>query len=72
MYCATSFCEREHSSKRVWMYFERLWCSPVRPTGGSCTVEVDVVRLIGPVVRRALLGLLPNGLCFSAPRLHRH
>src|SRR5665648_123995 len=28
MYCATSFWEREHSSKRVWMYSERLWCSP--------------------------------------------
>ncbi len=23
MYCATSFCERENSSKRAWMYAER-------------------------------------------------
>src|SRR5439155_26656940 len=29
MYCATSFCEREHSSKRARMSFERLWCSLV-------------------------------------------
>src|SRR5207245_124056 len=27
MYCATSFCEREHSSKRARMYLERVWCS---------------------------------------------
>src|SRR5438309_6845333 len=27
MYWATSFCEREQSSKRAWMYVERLWCS---------------------------------------------
>ena len=26
MYCATSFCEREQSSKRAMMYFDRLWC----------------------------------------------
>src|SRR5579884_3788667 len=25
MYWATSFCEREHSSKRAWMYEERAW-----------------------------------------------
>src|SRR5438309_938835 len=29
MYCATSFCEREHSSKRARMYLDRLWCSLV-------------------------------------------
>jgi hypothetical protein len=25
MYWATSFCERENSSKRDWMYVERTW-----------------------------------------------
>src|SRR5205814_9382670 len=27
MYWATSFCEREQSSKRARMYLDRLWCS---------------------------------------------
>src|SRR3981189_850354 len=38
MYCATSFCEREHSSKRAWMYLDKLWCSEVPLAGGSCVL----------------------------------
>ena len=42
MYCATSFWEREQSSKRAWMYLERLWCSEVPFTGAASGVLVAV------------------------------
>src|ERR1700684_251346 len=46
MYWATSFCEREHSSKRAWMYLERLWWSLVPLAGGRSWVGVPT-RFIG-------------------------
>ena len=61
MYWATSFCEREHSSKRAWMYLERLWCSlvPFTGAGGRSAVLVATrsavlvaTRFIGALVRR--------------------
>src|SRR3712207_967029 len=39
MYWATSFCERENSSKRAWMYSERD-CGPASPGGGAVVVAV--------------------------------
>ena len=49
MYWATSFWEREHSSKRAWMYFERLWCSLVPSTGG-CSGVLVAARFICPLL----------------------
>src|SRR6202043_1942546 len=70
MYCATSFCEREHSSKRERMYFERLWCALVPPViwrrragaspFGRCLGGV-ARRFIGAKIRRGPLALLPRG-----------
>src|SRR3712207_9488192 len=34
MYCATSFCDRENSSNRAWMYSERL-CGPASAGRGA-------------------------------------
>ncbi len=39
MYCATSFCERENSSKRAWMYADRLW--GVCAGAGGAVVVID-------------------------------
>src|ERR1017187_5824434 len=49
MYWATSFWEREHSSKRAWMYLERLWWSLVPFAGGAGgrSVAVAARRFIG-------------------------
>src|SRR5450759_4021785 len=46
MYWATSFWEREHSSKRACMYFDRLWCSLVPLAGGRSVVLVEEARFI--------------------------
>ena len=35
MYWATSFCEREKSSKRETMYAERVWCAPMSWRSGA-------------------------------------
>ena len=48
MYCATSFCEREHSSKRARMYLDRLWCSLVPLIGEPLCVRGS---LVGVAVR---------------------
>src|SRR5271165_2561871 len=49
MYWATSFWEREHSSKRAWMYLDRLWWSLVPFAGGAGgrSVAVPARRFIG-------------------------
>src|SRR5438270_9221959 len=69
MYCATSFWEREHSSKRARMYLERLWCSPAPLGGGQSLAGAReaglrsmggvATRFIGGDVRRIGLALLP-------------
>ena len=66
MYCATSFCEREHSSKRARMYFDRLWCSLVPPTGGWRSLVGVATRFIGALVRRRRLSLLPRSRDLAA------
>src|ERR1700733_15840516 len=68
MYWATSFCEREHSSNRAWMYFDRLWCSLVPPIGEIARTDATspvgrsgvfvAARFIGGSVRRIQLALL--------------
>src|SRR5436189_5646856 len=84
MYWATSFCEREQSSKRARMYGDRLWCSlatapcrrgamptflrgvapreldAARPPLGRGAVVGVATRLIGVVIRRLRLALLPD------------
>ena len=62
MYWATSFCEREHSSKRAWMYLDRLWCSLVPFAGGARLGSIGVVatRFIGGSVRRLRPAILPG------------
>src|SRR4051794_14654387 len=50
MYWATSFCERENSSKRACTYAERVWWPPA--SCGACAVG-DPVRFMGrPAIRR--------------------
>src|SRR3712207_8571290 len=44
MYCATSFCDRENSSNRAWMYSERL-CGPASAGRGAGVVVAE--RFIG-------------------------
>ena len=71
MYCATSFCEREHSSKRARMYLERLWCSLVPPSGGCRgrrSVGGVATRFIGALVRRRGHSLLPASTTTEAIR----
>src|SRR5271167_266360 len=53
MYWATSFWEREHWSKRAWMYLERLWCwlVPAEPTGAWPDPALRAVRPLGSAVR---------------------
>src|ERR1700733_6126972 len=79
MYWATSFCEREHSSKRAWMYFDRLWCSLVPPSGETALTDSTslvgrsgvfvAARFIGGSVRRIQLALL---LLFARITMIRH
>src|SRR3954471_12372729 len=54
MYCATSFCERENSSNRAWMYAERVWWAlPAYGGGGGVAA-----RFIGRGGSTGRLGLL--------------
>ena len=60
MYCATSFWEREHSSKRDWMYLARLWWS-LEPSdrrrlrGRACVASsAATFDALPPVPARAL------------------
>jgi hypothetical protein len=61
MYWATSFCEREHSSKRAWMYLERLWWSLV-PFAG----EAGGRSVVG-VAERFIAALFDAGAPQSCP-----
>ena len=67
MYCATSFCERENSSKRARMYVERVWCLGA-PEGGLAVLEARFIG--GPVFRRPGAAFLPRTRFrdMSAPR----
>jgi hypothetical protein len=39
MYWATSFCEREKSSKRSLMYADSVWWAPIPPAGTVGAVD---------------------------------
>src|SRR5690242_11470304 len=79
MYWATSFCEREQSSKRARMYLERLWCSlataPCRGGAmrsflrGVAARELDATR--PPLGRGAVVGVATRfiGVVIRRPRL---
>src|SRR6476660_3512915 len=78
MYWATSFCEREQSSKRARMYLDRLWCSlataPSRRGAapavlrGVAARELDVGR---PPLGRGVVGVATRfiGVVIRRPRL---